>query len=156
MDAIELLESQHREAETLFTKIREAEPGERAALAVELGQKLTGHMELEEQVFYPAAMAVDDLKVEHAAEEHEDAKPVLDLLLRLRGNEPSYLAIVDDLEQKIRAHVAEEEGRLFPECRQAMSAAQLDELGEEMVELLEAIEDQSVPLGSDDSFSLSP
>lgn len=54
MDAIELLEDQHREVEDLFEEIEEAEASEKREIFDEIADQLAIHATIEEKHFYPA------------------------------------------------------------------------------------------------------
>src|SRR5688572_12667752 len=55
MDALKLLEQQHREVEELFESLEEAEgKEERQDLFAELADNLAAHATIEEKIFYPA------------------------------------------------------------------------------------------------------
>lgn len=156
MNAIDMLKTQHREAEALFEKLEKGPSRDRLPLLTELAKKLTGHMEIEEQLFYPAAYEVDTDEAEHAAEEHEEAKPLLDKLMRLEGDSPEFSATLRELKEKIQHHVEEEESELFPECERKLGAEELETLGEEMAQLLVAVESGAVKSGEDDTSVIAP
>lgn len=145
MNAINMLEEQHREAEALFAKIEAAKGDDKRELFSTLAEKLRAHMELEEQIFYPAAYKVDAGEVNHGREEHDDAKPLISDLLELDHATEQFQALFHDLKDKIDHHVKEEERDLFPECRKTMSDSELDELGDEMQDLLNEIQHSADP-----------
>lgn len=142
MNAIEFLVRQHREAEELFSKVADAASSEREELVTELAHKLSAHMEIEEEVFYPAIYEVDSEEIHHAIEEHDEAKVVLDKLLDTDVNDARFNATLKDLKEKVMHHVKEEERDLFPKVRRETSAEELEDLYFEMQDLLEEIEDQ--------------
>lgn len=112
-DAIGLLLQDHREAEALFDWCRRAaDPG---AVLRKLAAALKAHMEVEEEIFYPAvrsATGEQDL-VGHSEKEHAAAKR---LLAEVEGGATDKL---DALFEAVKHHVDEEETRLFPMVRAA-------------------------------------
>ena len=58
MDVTKLLEADHRKVEELFDQIENAEGEERLPLLDELATSLKAHMQLEEEILYPAMVLV--------------------------------------------------------------------------------------------------
>lgn len=117
-DAILLLMQDHLEAMAFFDMHRErGDPDAKAEIARKLCAALRAHMEVEEEIFYPAAREAtgDDALLDHAIEEHRQARELVEQI------EAAGSAAEDGLVERLRAaieeHVAEEEGRLFPELR---------------------------------------
>lgn len=141
MNAIEFLIRQHREVEDLFTRVTGAS-SEKEDLVMELARKLSAHMEIEEEVFYPAVYEVDSEEIHHAMEEHEEAKVVLDKLMDMETSDPRFEPTLKELKEKVMHHVKEEERDLFPKVRRETSVEELEDVYFEMQDLLEEIEDQ--------------
>jgi hypothetical protein len=147
-DAIKLLTTDHREVKALFQQYQalvdhEAEDDEKQALAEQICLMLKVHAQIEEEIFYPAAL--ESIKepdlVDEATVEHASAK---DLIAQLESADPSdelFDAKVKVLGEYIDHHVKEEEGEMFPQARRAKLdlkalGAQLEERkGELMAEL---------------------
>ena len=125
-DAIAILTNDHAEVAELFEEYEalvegEGDEGEKQALAERICALLTAHATIEEEIFYPAASEagiegnlLDEAEVEHAA-----AK---DLIAQIRAMSPDdelYDAKVKVLGEYIAHHVDEEEGEIFPRCREA-------------------------------------
>lgn len=140
VNAIEFLIRQHREIEELFVKLEGA--AEVESLLEDLARKLSGHMAIEEEVFYPAVYEVDCEELHHAMEEHDEAKVVLDDLMDMNPGSARFKTTLADLRKQVMHHVREEERDLFPKVRKATSAEELEELYFDMQDLLEEIEDQ--------------
>ena len=90
MNAIDLLESQHREVAKLFPRIEKAaSPAAKEALFAEIADKLAVHAAIEEHHFYPAVKAkrTEDILLE-ALEEHLGIKRVLADLLETEASDP--------------------------------------------------------------------
>jgi hemerythrin superfamily protein len=118
MDPTKLLEADHRTVETLFEQIEQAEGEERTALIQELATSLQGHMELEEQVVYPAMEPITGAEtVQEGVTEHELARKNLQDMIGLAPDEPGFGAALEAVKAGIEHHVEEEEGEVFPQLR---------------------------------------
>jgi hemerythrin superfamily protein len=143
MDAIELLEADHRSVEDLFAKFEalteRAEKGQQE-LVDRITAELITHAAIEEQLFYPAVRAALpdlDLDVREGLEEHHVAETVLAELQHLDSTHERFRPKVLVLIESVRHHVEEEEQELFPEVRKGMDAETLEELGRAMAEAKE-------------------
>jgi iron-sulfur cluster repair protein YtfE (RIC family) len=131
-DVTEMLEQDHREAEELFQKIKDTNGAARAGLVTKLADALKLHMQVEEDIVYPAiARQVDDGEemVKEARTEHEGARKDLADVESLSPNEPGFDGALDLLEAGISHHVEEEEDEVFPKFRESVDAGELEELG---------------------------
>jgi hemerythrin-like domain-containing protein len=138
-EPIALLMSQHREVEDLFSKIESA--GDKAftskkKLFATLAEKLTLHMKLEESIFYPAAMKVDDDAVVEAREEHANVKTMIRKIAAIEPSDETFTAKVKVLKELVEHHVEEEESTLFPECKKSFEEEDLDMLGEKLAAMV--------------------
>lgn len=149
-DVLELLTAQHREVDMLIAQI-EAEEGDVKVAFAELANKLAAHAAVEEQLFYPAVMAMETNELLHeAVEEHLAIKRVLADMLMLRLDEPSFKAKLAVLKEEVTHHAhREEEGKLFPKVRSLMNHDERAALGNEVLvkfeELLQAQPANNVP-----------
>lgn len=150
MDAIALLEQQHREVEALFKAIEKADAqSEKARLFQELAGKLVGHDGIERQIFYPACEEAlgltDDLG--EALVEHGVVEFSLYQADQATGK-PDFDFKVKVLQEVLAHHIEEEESEFFPKAKKALGEEKLDSLGEEMLEAFEDAldEDYHVPL----------
>jgi hypothetical protein len=134
MDAIEILEEQHRETESLFDSLDEEQgESERRLAFARLADLLVIHMTIEERHFYPEARdkpTIDDLL--EAVEEHLAIKRVLADLLDLQVDDPVFEAKLKVLREQVDHHVHEEEEHIFPQARVLCSGAALEAIGAEM------------------------
>jgi hemerythrin-like domain-containing protein len=150
MNAIELLESQHREVEALFEKIEKAKSG-RPKLLIELANSLAAHMAIEQDIFYPAVKEVDSDLVNESYEEHSLAEVALKRLLATEPDDEAFDARVTALKELIEHHVEEEEKELFPSVEKVLEAKTLEKLGAVMEprfdEVLKSGFEAAVPKG---------
>ena len=91
MNAIELLEQQHKQVKKLFEEIEEAESGEKEELFDEVADALAVHAAIEEQHFYPATKDARTEELLHeAVEEHLAAKRIIADLLEMDPEDPQF------------------------------------------------------------------
>lgn len=140
-DACDLLDADHVAVKHLFVeyaRLAVADPsatGDRQALAHRICSELTVHAQIEEEIFYPAlrqATGADDL-LDHAKEEHQQAK---DLIAQIEGMPqagPDMDQLVSRLAQVIEHHVKEEREKIFSKARSA-KGIDLDQLGEQLAQ----------------------
>jgi hemerythrin superfamily protein len=161
MDAINLLEEQHREVEALFEKYEKATDGRtKQAVFNAIADNLAAHATIEEKLFYPSVY-VGELKdqLKEAVEEHLAAKRVIADLMAMSPSDSMFDAKVKVLQEQIEHHVGEEEDDMFPDVRKLMPKRELEALGEAMEqmfdELMAGAPRQAVPGETDVSAPLS-
>lgn len=149
MDAIQMLEEQHREVEDLFEEIEQAEASdEKQELFEEIADQLTVHAVIEERHFYPAVKErrTEDILLE-ALEEHLSIKRLLADLLKLSPEDDQFDAKISVLKEQVEHHVEEEEGDLFPKVRKILDKEMLDAIAQEMTATQEQLLDAGDPRG---------
>jgi hemerythrin superfamily protein len=123
VDPTKLLEADHRQVEDLFEKISKAKGEARMPLIDELATSLKAHMELEEQVVYPAMKPVTgEEPVEEGMTEHELARKTLAEMVALAPDEPGFGGALEAVKAGIEHHVEEEENEVFPKLRKEGSS----------------------------------
>jgi hemerythrin superfamily protein len=149
MNAIDLLEKQHREVEELFEEFEGA--GERAAktkerLCREISDKLAVHAEIEEKLFYPEAKQENTEEIlRESVEEHLAIKRVLSDLVESGPEDEQFDARMKVLKEQVEHHVEEEEGELFPKVRKSCSTEELEDLGTRMETMAEELMSEGAP-----------
>lgn len=123
IDAIELLEKDHRQVEEWFGQFESTDDAARKeALAADICRALDVHAQIEEEIFYPAFIeAGGDAGLHHAAIiEHEAARELITKIRHSPGAaaDDFFDARVKVLAEMIRHHVEEEErpGGLFQQA----------------------------------------
>jgi len=137
MNINQLLMAQHREAEKLFEELEEAEPEQRRALSTALAAKLEMHMELEEQIVYPAIRRLvegSDRDVAEAGAEHELVRRGIEQLLALDADTPGFDGLIAMLKAGVLHHVEEEEKEVLPNLAESATKHQLEELARQCQE----------------------
>jgi hemerythrin superfamily protein len=118
VDALELLEQDHREVEQLFDEYDEEGDGKRKEqLAREICQALEVHAQIEERIFYPRAREAtkDNDLIDEAIVEHGSVKHLIGEIEAMQVGDDLYDAKVRVLEELVKRHIQEEEDELFPE-----------------------------------------
>jgi hemerythrin superfamily protein len=151
MNAIDLLEQQHREVEELFDDFESAGEGAKKTkerLCREISNQLAIHAEIEEKLFYPESKQEDTEEIlRESVEEHLSMKRILADLLDSGPEDEQFNAKVKVLKEQVEHHVEEEEKDLFPKVRKSLSKEELDDLGTRMRQMAEELEEQGEPSG---------
>ena len=133
MDALELLDTQHRDVERLFSQLEGARGPRRQRLFRELADLLALHATLEENHFYPMVNTSDtqDLVME-SLEEHLAIKRLLADLMKMSPEDEQFEAKLTVLEEQVEEHVKEEREELFPQVRRMLDNDQREAIGQIM------------------------
>jgi hypothetical protein len=147
MNAIDLLESQHREVEDLFFDLERAPDAEtKAELFEAVADKLAIHAAVEEHHFYPA---VKDLRTEgllfEAEQEHLAVKRLLAELLETDVEDETFDGRVKVLKETVERHVAEERSELFRRVRMLFTVDRLEAIGLAMSAEQDELEGRGAP-----------
>jgi hemerythrin superfamily protein len=149
VNAIELLEQQHREVEELFEEFEVTGEGARKTkerLCREISDQLAVHAEIEEKIFYPESKQEETEELlREAVEEHLSMKRVLADLLETSVEDEQFDARMKVLKEQVEHHVEEEEKELFPKVRKACSKEELEDMGARMQALAEELESKEEP-----------
>jgi hemerythrin superfamily protein len=146
MDAIELLETQHKEVKGLFKKIEKAEEEQKQDLFEQLADALAVHAAIEEKHFYPATMnARTEELLQEAVEEHLSVKRLIADLMEMSSGDPQFDAKITVLQEQIEHHVEEEENELFPKVRKMLKKEELEDLGIVMEDMAEDLKGAGAP-----------
>lgn len=138
MNAIELLETQHRDIDELGDRLLGGEGGTepRRKAFDDLADLLAIHSLIEEMHFYPALKQAAERTheaLEHSLHEHLEIKRKLALCMVIPLGFGSFRTRFDELMQEVRHHVASERSDVFPIAERLLDADQLEALGQEMV-----------------------
>jgi hemerythrin superfamily protein len=133
-DLIDVIMSDHREVEKLFTELesRSGPAERRRQLADHVIAELVRHSVAEEMHMYPAARKAlpdGDQLADHEIQEHSEAEEVMKELEGMDATDPRFDELLGKLIADVRHHIEDEEGDLLPRLREACSAEELQELG---------------------------
>lgn len=140
MNAIELLEADHKRVKAILAKLSEStERGikRRTQLLAELEMEITVHTEIEEQILYPAFKQAggkeEDVMYYEAKEEHRTVDSlVLPDLKTTDPATPEFTGRLKVVKELLEHHIEEEETEMFPKARKLLKKAELEALGEQM------------------------
>lgn len=138
-DACTLLDEDHKKVEQLFQQYRSADASRKQQLAQTIAQELSVHMQIEDEIFYPAFLDAtgDDDMIEEAEDEHDEAR---ELIARLEGGKADD-EVMKELQKAIEHHVGEERREMFPKARETSSL--------DLVKLAQELEARKTELMSD-------
>ena len=146
MDAIELLESQHREVKALFQKCERANGEAKRQLFEKIADALAVHAAIEEKHFYPATRSArTEELLQEAVEEHLSVKRIVADLLEMDPAEAQFDPKIKVLQEQVEHHVEEEEGELFPRVRKLLSEDELFDLGVVMEDMADDLKAGGAP-----------
>ena len=143
MNAIQLLKQDHKTVRGLLSDLEATTRRalkRRGELLAKVAREIDVHTRIEEEIFYPAFKQAgdrgEDAKLYHEArEEHRAAgEMVLPDLLKTAPDSEEFGGRAKVLKELVEHHAREEEREMFPRARQLLTAAQLRELGERMME----------------------
>lgn len=132
MDAVELLEHDHRMVEQLFRDYTAAKSDVQRRGVVEIAvRELSKHAALEELLVYPLARRLLDgtATIDEHLREHLAVKRTLLELDKLSNGDAREGELMSSLQREVEEHVKEEEGTLFPQLREHADEEALKELG---------------------------
>ena len=125
-DAVDLLDADHKAVKKLFIDFNAlcddgASPDAKHQVAQKICQALLIHMQIEEEIFYPAVRkgTGDKPLIEEAIDEHAQAKETIAQLQAMDAADEKYDDAVKRLGELIDAHVLEEREQMFLEARQS-------------------------------------
>ena len=150
MDAITLLETDHRRFEKLLKQGEEtterAVKG-RGALLDTITTELGIHELIEEQILYPALKEHPEAReiVLEGFQEHHVADLILKELHEVAKSDEQWGAKFKVLKESIEHHIKEEEGQMFRTARGVMSQQQLRDLGARMAQMKRDAEQGRLP-----------
>jgi hemerythrin-like domain-containing protein len=153
MDALDLLEQQHRDVCALLSRLAEASPvgaGSEQAFYAAL-RAVEAHVRVEEAYVYVACASRlgDDPEVYEAREEHLRIMEAARAALAMLHAGPRFAAVIAALRERFERHAEVEEDIVFPKLKRSLTDEELDVLGEEIERAysrLLAMPDPSAPV----------
>ena len=96
--------------------------------------ELEKHMLAEERFFYPECEKIEGLKetLDHSRQEHEHIRNLLGEIFTLPIDAPTYNPKLNEMIKSVMHHAREEEEKVFPVVRKALSKSRLDRLASQM------------------------
>jgi hypothetical protein len=124
-DAIVLLDADHKLVKKMFIEYtgmaEDASPAAvRHQLALKICQDISVHAQIEEEIFYPAVReAIGEELIDHAEEEHAQAKEKIAQIQGMSADDDQLDASVKELATLIDEHVLEEREKVFLQAQYA-------------------------------------
>ena len=139
VNALALLSNDHRAAEELFGRLESGTHFNREETIDRLILELSVHAEIEQELIYPLIRRnVEGGRrlANHAEQEHQEVEVMLERLGSMDPDSREAEALIAELHENVRAHVAEEEGPggLFAQLSASMDEESLKELGPQITE----------------------
>lgn len=139
MNAIELLEYDHRHVKELFAHCEAAPGPDRGRILRSIADELRMHSMVEEEIFYPAVRETNDETlqelVNESLDEHRSVAELLEDLEGMPADDDEFPERIAMLQGDVEQHVEEEETEMFPRLRKIWDEAYLARLGQGMWEL---------------------
>lgn len=135
MDALDLLEQQHRDVASLIDRLaEETSPGQRTALVARVVRAIEAHSRVEERCFYPAfrARIGDGGRLYEVFEHHALLRFAAVNLLRTRATDLRFTARLEMVRELALRHAAAEEDWAFPKAKRNLCDEELDRIGVEV------------------------
>ena len=135
MDALDLLEQQHRDIASLIDHLaEETSPGQRTALVRRVVRAIEAHSRAEERCFYPAfrARIGDGGRLYEVFEHHALLRFAAVNLLRTRATDLRFDARLEMVRELALRHAEAEEDWAFPKAKRNLLDEDLDQIGVEV------------------------
>ena len=146
-NVFEVLRKDHEEVKRALDELERGPTAEAGAntdqlmvrekLVEELTIEESKHEAVEEEYFWPAVrdhLADGDKLADHAIEQEQAAKFVLEDLIGRKPDDPKFEELVGRFIADGREHIAYEETSVWPEMERALSAEEAEELGHKIEE----------------------
>jgi hemerythrin superfamily protein len=140
------LEAEHAEVSALMGKVLEASSQVQAAQKhyPTIRKNLLLHASAEEQVFYTACEAREELEISDlipsSRAEHDEIERIIGELDATPMDSPHWIEQFKSLQRAVQEHVADEEDRLFERAKEAFEASALRDLDEQYVSTKDQLE----------------
>jgi hemerythrin-like domain-containing protein len=135
LNILDIIKQEHREVSALLDQAEKLEPDDRKmkTLAVEVEQKLSTHMAIEERLLYSRLKSEseddDVVDVYEGYTEHDVAKHLIELLQNGRPSAEKFKAEFQVLSEAVKHHVSEEESTIFGIAKKQLNREELETLG---------------------------
>jgi len=134
VDAVALITRDHRTAERLFQRLRQAPEHERRPALDRLIRELWVHSTIEDEILYPSLREVvpPDESSDRNLQGPVPARSSLHELERMAVDDPAIVPKLRSLLEDLRTHIRVQEEELLPQLERTLPPGLLHEVGEEM------------------------
>ena len=132
---IVLIKEEHQRFRELFDRAESAEGDALIGISGEIGARLLIHMEIEEDILYPALKEVINVEeVDEGIVEHQVARNLILDITRMTGREEMFKSKVHVLGEETMHHIDVEDSKLFEDAKEAWKQGRIDlvELGQQL------------------------
>jgi len=133
MDAIALLEADHKEVKSMFREFERGGAGKHD-LFLRIRDALKLHTTIEEEIFYPAVQKHLPDQITEARQEHKTVDGLLVELGKIQAEDVRFDELMRELIKDVEHHAGEEESEMFPQSREKLGMDELRRLGEQMLQ----------------------
>lgn len=138
--AFDVLKSDHNSIKELLSDFKESESDdEKAALFVELRNRLSNHAVIEQEYFYPLLRSLADDVASAAEEEHGLIDVLLTEMEDVEPDDPAFEGKFEMLAAAVKRHINEEEREIFPQIEEA--GIDFESVGKQLAERKRELED---------------
>lgn len=142
-NAVQMLKNDHDKVRELFDQYSNVSRDDYDAkenIARQVFEELEIHMNLEEEIFYPAIdNSGEEDMVAEAVAEHQVVKDLIDSLIDTAPDDEEFDAKMKVMQENVTHHVESEESKMFPYAEDQLEN-QLENLAYEMTTLKETIQ----------------
>ena len=149
---IVLIKEEHQIFRELFDRVESTEGDALIGLSGEICARLVIHMNIEEELLYPALKEVVSIEeVDEGIVEHQLAGTLIRDILGMTGREEMFKSKVHVLGEETMHHIDEEDSKLFEDAKEAWKKGRIDlvELGDRLRARRKELYDRLDSLGRD-------
>lgn len=134
MDAIGMLEQDHKNAKLIMEEIVKSAGSQKKKLFETLKHAIEAHDHLEETIFYPSVLLSPKTEglFKQDKKAHEVVEKALNHLTALPIESSDWMPTFNAMKERLLKHVSDEESNFFIKIREVLSATELVELGDKM------------------------
>lgn len=142
MNVLDVLKDDHATVERLFSTIMatsSSDKSQREKLFQSLKEAVIKHAHAEEKIFYPPLrdkQPAHDM-IEHGLDEHHSVEKLLQKMDNIPADSDDWIDTLENIHMKIKDHVEEEEGEVFPKAQQLLGDSELDQMTDRFLQTKE-------------------
>ncbi|MBC7906821.1 MAG: hemerythrin domain-containing protein [Rhodospirillaceae bacterium] len=142
MNVLDVLKDDHATVERLFSNIMATssrDKSRREQLFHSLKEAVIKHSHAEEKIFYAPLrdkQPAHDM-IEHGLDEHHSVEKLLQKMDNIPADSDDWIDTLENIHMKIKDHVEEEEGEIFPKAQQLLGDSELDQMTDRFLQTKE-------------------
>ncbi|MGB9940221.1 hemerythrin domain-containing protein [Methanosarcina sp.] len=137
----DILKAEHKQVADL---IQQAMRDNSKETFFKIKAKTEPHLAGEEKLFYPLLEEKSELRelVDHAYEEHEEIKSISAELESMDAGSSNWTSKIKELDETVSHHVEEEENKVFPAARKALSEDKAQQIAQQYLDFSKSFKQQ--------------